>query len=286
MRVKSRSNRYQKGIIDYLFLVLILIVAILLASGRSVLPPSDSKFRVTTDNADSSTRDSLQLNTLKVEKCPDVAIGLLVDVSGSMILPPTKLQELKTALHSISNYLTDDSLIALYTFSGRDDKFQNPPQELIPFSKWKDISAEYSTTVDSLTARGSTYTRDALQFVEPHLLTARKEYPQYKDFTLLLFTDGIPYIYPPKDSCNIQNPQSCFSSEQDPTESPDISQEIKDNGITIYTIAFNGDLDRSSSDKLETMLKKIASKPDNYYSAQQAGDLSGIFKQIGQKLCQ
>ena len=51
------------------------------------------------------------------------------------------------------------------------------------------------------------------------------------------------------------------------------AEQAKGEGVIIYTIGFGGDVD-------PVLLQQVASSPDKYYFAPEAGDLEEIYRQI------
>ena len=236
-------------------------------------------------------RNNLQLKTIKFRECASkVAVGLLVDRSGSM--RGAKIDNLKSALTTFTQSLSDQSVIGLSSFSSNDDGAV-VVQEDVPFSRYKDAKSSMPEAIQNLRAAGATNTRSAFLFERDKILAAQTTFPNQK-FALIFLSDGIPETNP-RDCASgrqYQTPTNlrCFANSQDPTQSPDVSKEIKDKGIKIYTIALYvpGDpQDEYFLPDMRTMMGKIATEPtlSTYYEIPDPTQLKQIYKDISHKIC-
>lgn len=234
---------------------------------------------------------NLQLKTIKFRECGSkVAVGLLVDRSGSM--RGAKMDNLKSALTTFSQTLSDKSVIGLSSFSSNDDGAIVVTED-VPFSRYKDAKTTMPNAISSLRAAGSTNTRTAFIFEKDKILAAQKEFPDQK-FALIFLSDGVPESNPKDCVSGREFPtplgSRCFANSQDPTQSPDVSKDIKDAGIKIYTIALYvpGDpQDEYFMPDMRSMMTKIATEPtlSTYYELPDPTQLKQIYKDISQKIC-
>lgn len=237
-------------------------------------------------------RNNLQLKTIKFRECGSkVAVGLLVDRSGSM--RGAKIDNLKSALTTFSQTLSDQSVIGLSSFSSNDDG-AIVVEENVPFSRYKDVKSTMPGAIQNLHAAGATNTRTAFLFMRDKILAAQTKFPDQK-FALIFLSDGIPENNPADCASGRQFPKAgggyrCFANSQDPTQSPDVSREIKDKGIKIYTIALyvpGNPEDEYFLPDMRTMMGKIATEPtlSTYYELPDPTQLKQIYKDISQKIC-
>lgn len=235
-------------------------------------------------------RNNLQLKTIKFKECGSkVAVGLLVDRSGSM--KGAKIDNLKSALTTFSQSLSDQSVIGLSSFSSNDGA--TAVREDVPFSRYKDVKSQIPAAIQSLNAAGSTNTRTAFLFMRDKILAAQEKFPDQK-FALIFLSDGIPETNP-RDCASGRQYQTttnlrCFANSEDPTQSPDVSKEIKDKGIKIYTIALyvpGNPEDEYFLPDMRSMMGKIATEPtlSTYYEIPDPTQLKQIYKDISQKIC-
>lgn len=237
-------------------------------------------------------RNNLQLKTIKFRECASkVAVGLLVDRSGSM--RGAKMDNLKSALTTFSQSLSDQSVIGLSSFSSNDDGAVIV-QEDVPISRYKDVKNMMPGAIQNLRAAGATNTRSAFLFERDKILAAQTKFPDQK-FALIFLSDGIPENNPADCASGRQFPKSgggyrCFANSQDPTQNPDVSKDIKDKGIKIYTIALyvpGNPEDEYFLPDMRSMMGKIATEPtlSTYYEIPDPTQLKQIYKDISQKIC-
>lgn len=236
-------------------------------------------------------QSNLQLKTIKFRECGSkVAVGLLVDRSGSM--RGAKIDNLQSALTTFSQTLSDQSVIGLSSFSSDDDGAIVVTED-VPFSRYKDVKAMMPNAISNLYAAGATNTRTAFLFERDKILAAQKKFPDQK-FALIFLSDGVPERNPKDCASGREFPaplgSRCFANSQDPTQSPDVSKEIKDAGIKIYTIALYvpGDpQDEYFMPDMRSMMIRIATEPtlSTYYELPDPTQLKKIYKDISQKIC-
>lgn len=308
-RKKKQKNLLQKlsasrGSVTFkLILAVIIIGSVAFVSGAfptTQLTPQDPdapRYRPNIDD-DIGNRDSLQLRTIGFEACSSVAaVSLLVDVSGSMKYVDnsrgtTKLDELKKALNLFTSKMTDESLVGLATYSVVF-------REVVGIQPYLNVKNTIGNEINKLQWHTATYTRRAFEEMVPILQNAVNRYPD-KNFTLIFASDGIPESQETLDRCS-SNPNStecqtnckdpgttsmrCFATDQDPTISPNIAQQIKDMGVTIYSIAILDNQDSRFNTQLTNLLRSVAS-PDSFYVAPTSDELSSIYDQIGFEMCE
>jgi hypothetical protein len=226
-----------------------------------------------------TNKKSLQLRTIGFQACSSIsAVDLLVDYSGSMG-EGHKVPAMHDAINTFTSKLTDDSVIALHIFS--DDRVQGK-MEIVPFSEWKDVKSLFPSKINSLSGPiGSTWTRSALVYIKAKIADAQKKWPDHK-FTLILLTDGIPEKIgsPVSKQCGIRG----FAIQEDPTQPPNVADDIKAMGVNIFTIAILDKSDTCFNDDLSKLMKNVAS-PDSFYSTYNPDDLKTIYSNIVFQVC-
>lgn len=284
-RSKTLFSSSKRGSITLkLIIILVIIGAVALAGG--IFPTVEhidlgKKIGIPDPEAIDSGKDNLQLGTFPFKECSEsVAVGLLVDTSGSMDFgQPRKIDELKKALISFSEKLTDNSVIGLYQYSV-------DPASVVAFQTYELAKGRFEGDVTGLEPQSATYTRRAFEYIKPRLLAAQQTYPDH-EFALIFFSDGIPESFErvcEPYRCTPQSSERCFDSTQDPTVPTDIAQEIKDAGIRIYSITLLDTTDYCYNNELANMMKKIAS-PDSYRETSNQEDLTKIYNEITFSFC-
>jgi len=276
----------QKGGIELLILVIVIIASFLLTGGFTVYQNSTAPQNSTNQTVElvqgspQPANQTLQFKTLEfsTKLCSNMAVDFLVDNSGSMD-SGNKLTQLKEGLLQFTSGFPDASVVAL-------QKFAVTPSEVIPFSYYKDVKNQFSQYVNSMTANNATYTKDAFGLAKLSLDAAILKYPNYK-FTLIFISDGVPETTQSDLTCIPNycrtNTCQCFAPEQDPT---DIANEIKQEGIRIITISYVDKSDAKIESILENLMTNVASSPNDYYKAPDSNQISSILSQISTKLCQ
>lgn len=288
---------YSKGksSVYIMLLVVVILGSILLAQGltpKSMTSTDEGGGEsILISEAPQQGRDNLQLDTLKFRKCSETAvIDLLLDRSGSMG-EGGKLSNLKNAIKLFTNKLSDNSVLGIQSFSDPN----NPQRVDIPISYYKDVRQIVVPKTEDLYAQGSTYMRNAFEMTKNELFSAldakntdgSKKFPDKYKFNLIFISDGIPELL----DCGRERQQrgECSAESQSPIKDPDISQQIKDRGIKIFTIAYLYPGDDPFNAQLENLMKTIASKDDNgnpyYFRAPINNELTDILAQISSKFC-
>lgn len=289
-----------RGYVSIFFIiVLITLGAILLAGGVFPKPPgltSPAREAIPdTSITPPQEKKSLQLETLPFKECASIAtVDFLVDNSGSMEFGQ-KMPELKKGMSTFSSSYPDSGIIGLQIYSSPE---RRPPlgyQELVPISLYKDVKSQFKSSIESMTSVGGTHSKDAMNFVKQKLLEAGQKFSNYK-LNLIFISDGIPETGATNDACpggingpfcgqSPSGPQGacrCFAQEQDPTQ---VAAEIKNAGVRIFTIAYVDTSDAKFNDRLQNLMKNVASTPSDYYQAPVESQLTTILSQISQKLC-
>ncbi len=296
--------RKSKGSITFkLILAVIIIGSVLLVSGvfpKEQMTPQDPNAPQYQPviNDETINKNSLQLKTIDFERCSQsAAVSLLVDVSNSMSFVDnkkgtSKLDELKSALKLFTGKMTDESIVGLAAYSVGF-------REIIGIQPYGDVKSRIESEINNLIAGGGTSTRLAFERMKPILQSAVNKYPN-KKFTLIFASDGIPESNLTLKLCS-DNPNSsqcqancqdlgtneirCFAVDQDPTQEPNIAREIKDMGITIYSIAILDNKDSRFNTQLTNLLRSVSS-PDSFFVAPTSDELSNIYDQIGFEMCE
>ncbi len=272
IRIKTTSDTFtrSKGEIEIILLIIIVLASIFFVGGISFKPslvnPDTANVYVPIPAIPSDSYNTLQLKTLNFKGCSGtITVDFLLDRTGSMSsLTPsgkTKIQRLKEAVLDLTSKLTDDSVVGIQSFSSLG--ITND----VPISYYKDVKNIIPNKVNELSANGSTPTHDALAFSYERLQEA---IPQFKDrqFNFILISDGAP-----------------VPSTQDPRLfNPNPADQIKNLGVNIITLAVY-DRSQAKDPKLRDLLKSIASKPENYYEAENADELKRLLESISSKLC-
>lgn len=232
---------------------------------------------------------NLQLKTFRVNTCGQkTALTLLIDISGSME-QDNKLEKEKTALRALTKKLTVKSVIGMYTFSRN-------AQEQVPISYYGDVKDQVNDKINALEPDRETRTRDGFSLVKQKLteVMSTNKYPGYKH-SLVLLTDGVPEIPPEQPrTCifeafdPVYGSNRCFAIEQDPRTPTNLPADIKGMGVNIYAV---GIYSQSTTDKqfypyLSSLLKEIASTPDNYFESIEGGNLDKILNEVLNNICE
>lgn len=236
--------------------------------------------------------NNLQLKTFNVSNCgKNTAMVFLIDISGSMKFA-NKIDNTKTALEYFLKNLGGKSVVGLYTFS-KDVK------EEVPIGYYRDNKAEIERVIDKLEPEGHTRTRDGMILARTKLAEAIQEeaFPGYK-YSLVILTDGVPEVPPTENrNCYVtaHDPNTapalrCFAKEQDPRVPTDISKELKQKGIDVYSVNIyspNYPSDVVMFPHLEALLKEIASAPTetHYFSSVNGQNLEKILDSVVTSIC-
>ncbi|MGG3834194.1 MULTISPECIES: vWA domain-containing protein [Geobacillus] len=150
-------------------------------------------------NADAQGRLDVTLNPQGAVSTiirPPIDVVFVMDVSGSMTMPMTKLQSAKSALETAVNYFKSNyngnDRFALIPFS---DGIRQA--SVVPFGKYSDVASQLDAilnTGNSLTASGGTNYSAALSLARSYFTDpTRKKY-------IIFLTDGMPTVLNTTDS--------------------------------------------------------------------------------------
>ena len=267
----------KSGFVNILLVLAVIVLAILLSGGispKKQLPPNENAKEGIIDQSSlpiPGSKKSLQLGTFKFKECAGtITLDLLLDRSGSMNRDTPqgvkKIERLKEAVLALTSRLSDDSIIGIQSFSAPQG--QDSIRADIPIGYYKDVGTQIPNAVSALQANGSTPTHNALAFSRDRLAEAIPNFPNRK-FNFILISDGKP-----------------VPDEQDPRLfNPNPADQIKALGVTIYTLGIY-DLNQLDKPQLAELLKSIASKPENYFSAETADDTTKLLSAITDRICQ
>lgn len=221
---------------------------------------------------------ALQLDPIKFKGCSTTAaVNFLVDRSGSMA-EGQKLSLLQQGILSFANKLSGQSIMGLQTFA------QDWTNDINP-GLFSNVKSQITNTVCTVNPNGATYTKDAFEKTKSVLISAKASYPSYK-FALIFISDGVPETIESDIACIPgqcrANSCTCFAPEQDPTA---VANEVKAMGIKIYTIAYVDKADQNINDKLQALMKRVAS-PNEYYMAPDETKILEILNKISSEICQ
>ncbi|HUQ85688.1 MAG TPA: VWA domain-containing protein [Candidatus Limnocylindrales bacterium] len=247
-------------------------------------------------NADPGKKN-LQLQTFTVKNtCEDkLAVDFLIDVSGSMAFGNKQVNEMN-ALNSFADRMSDTSVIGIQIFSDPTNV-----REIIPLSLFKDVKNEVRATINNLPASGATSTRSAFSLAKLKLTEAitKNRYPGY-NYSLVFLSDGIPetiMFESEKNStnCLATSPDPinigatrCFARAQDPRTPTNIPEEIKLQGVDIYSIAITDPKDQPMKTELLQLLQDVSSDPDStyFYESVDGNDLTTILDYVLKSICE
>ncbi len=235
--------------------------------GQEYIPITPAPGEINQSNA------TLQLKTFNFktpiptpQNCAQtITVDFLLDRTGSMnSVTPTgvkKIERLKQAVLQLTGKLDDTSVVGIQSFS--TGNITND----VPISYYKDVKSLIPAKVNALQAGGQTPTHDALAYSYGVLQSALPQFSNRK-FNFILISDGEP------------NPSS-----QDPRLfTPNPADQIKALGVNVFTLAVY-DSGQARNSTFSDLLKSIASKPENYYEAQNADQITSLLQQISTKLC-
>lgn len=296
----ARNKGRKKGKVTiYLLILVVILGSILFAQGifpKSTITPSleDSESILATQTP-GPERGNLQLDTLKFIKCGEtVAVDFLVDNSGSMRFG-NKMANLKSALTTFASTFPPYGIVGMQSFSDWE-------KEDVTFGYFKDKKQEFLRAISLMQPDSATHTKDAFILTSTLLPSAMARYPKQK-FNLIFISDGVPETGRQDDLCPggpgtdseyctarrdvIPSPGSqplcrCFDPSQDPTQ---IATDIKSKDVRIFSIGYISDEDDKFKEKLRTLMKNVASSPEDFYEAPITNQITAIIKQITTKIC-
>ncbi len=265
----SKGNIAFKAIIGVVIIGSILLVSGFFPKGQ-ITPkdPNAPKYRIDPDQDNSTSRSNLQLKTIAFQSCSNVtAVNMLLDTTGSMSRQApdgqTKMRKLQDATISFLNNFTDDSVLGIQTFSSQAIR------ELVRIDYYKNVKDGLENKIRRLPADGNTPTTEGLRFALERVKEGQARFPD-RNFTFIFVSDGEP-----------------FPESHDPRlahNAPDPSVEIKNLGVTVYSIGILEPL-QIQRGEMKRLLEHIASDPGKAYIAPDGNQLSQIYEQIGFEMC-
>lgn len=297
----SRSfASYLRGSTTISVILLILVIGAVLMVG-GVFPREDEipspTYEAVPDEKSLQMRDkdSLQLETFPFKECPaTTAVDFLIDNSGSMTYG-SKMPELKKAMVVFGSNFSDEGILGLQIYS---DPEVYPPlghKELISLTEFKNIKNQYVGLINTMAPSGGTHSKDAMLFAKQQIDEAKNKYPNRK-LNLVFISDGIPETRATNVACpggingDICGPMPggqlgecrCFAETQDPQNT---AEDIKKSGVRIFSIAYVDANDSKFNNRLQNLMRNVASSPNDYYQAPVESQLTKILGQISEKLC-
>ena len=183
-----------------------------------------------------------------------IDVILIIDRSGSMNTPGTKIADAKAAAQVFITFLADTDKAGLVSYSTTATLNQG-----LLFMDTTN-KATLSSTIDGLTATGTTNIYEAISTSNNELITNGRTSPVKK--VEILLTDGVPTAGPTPYETNIMTMASNAAAA----------------GITIYTIGLGQDVN-------PTLLADIATTTGGqYYFAPDSTALQQIYQQIAETL--
>lgn len=252
--------------IVFAFIGLAIGAAVLLTRGvlpKSTLTPPEATgdLEIVVEDPGSGEK-GLQLRTIKFKECSQTsATVMMLDRSGSMDTPPTKMASLKEAASNYASNLSDDSIIGIQSFDS------GSITEDVKVKPYGEVKAQVAAAIAALTPRGQTPTRRALMVSRDILKQAVIDYPD-KNFSYVFVSDGRPVDGSGKDP----------NSEYPDAVPPNPADEIKALGVTVYTIAIG-------ADAFPDVMRMIASGPETMFSTPTGAELKDIYKKIATRQC-
>lgn len=249
-------------------------------------PFETQSYTLITPKAGSSNK-ALQLKPIEFKSCSTTtAVNFLVDRSGSMEWGE-KLPLLKKGILTLAGNLSDESIFGLQTYS------DNWREDITPDS-YGNVKDQIIGKVCNIIPNGATHSKSAFERTREVIKLAKEKNPDHL-FTLIFISDGIPETGNTNKACpggmdgewcgpmpNYPGACRCFAQEEDPTP---IAKELINMGVTIYTIAYVEKEDQKLDSKLQEMMKRVASSPENYFKAPDEKEVIDILKKISQEIC-
>ncbi len=307
--------------IGYLYIGVILFLAIAIGTllsggflpvdpnsslGPPTLPPyygedAQDMQKIIFPSTGPDSKKNLQLKTFQVNTCGSTSvINFLIDTSASM-QDDNKITKEKDGLRAFIKLLSPSSVIGMQTFSAS-------ATERAKIDFYKNNKTQVKANIDSLSAEGWTSMKKGFELAKTKIseAMASNKFSGYKYYMVLL-SDGVPEIpkNPGPRTCLeppgiVPDPLwgsgpgegRCFAIEQDPRLPVNLATDIKNLGVTIYSIGIfsqTAQSDQAMKPYLEALLKNIASTPsDEHYFAtdSNAVNLPEILDNLIETICQ
>ncbi len=186
--------------------------------------------------------------SVSVDLCyPAVDVVLVVDKSGSMTNPPTKLADAKAACSNFVEYLTlpadQAGLVSFSTTASTDRTLTTSQTALL-------------TSIGQITGGGSTYMSNAIHAARIELTSTRRNTNALP--VMVFFSDGEP-----TDSTNAVLAEAARAKTND--------------HIRIFTIGLG--------DANHALMRSMASTTNDYFYTTNSSELSGLFAAVAARLC-
>ena len=251
---------------------------------RFTLTFHELRFKPRADTPETETPDA----------CDKTALIFLVDISTSMIQPPSKLGNFKSALESFVETLPSDALFGLYTFSSPNGQ----PWPSVGIGPLSNVRSQIVPALNRISPPGNaaTHMRDGFAAVQGPLAAAQANpaYQGYK-FNLVFISDGVPENENECveeftiGGCDEENNGRNYDRRHDPTDislgQPDIPDQIKASGVNIYSIVIYNTTDAQVFPELRTLMQRISSGSQYYSESAGGGTLNTIYNQIKASAC-
>lgn len=203
----------------------------------------------------------------RLEQCSAPAdIALLIDVSGSMnnegINPPQPITDATEAARGFIERLNEEDRGGIITFATNASVVKQLSRDHEALA-----SSVRAISIDPREEQGVTNIGAGLALAKNELSQIRfseREKQLTARRVAILLTDGLANA--PEDPGGEVYAQS-------------IANELKDSGVTLYTIGLGGGVN-------ETFLEALASKPSLYYQALSSDDLDYIYSIISDAICE
>ena len=208
----------------------------------------------------------------------NVAIDLLIDMSGSMILG-NKLPKLREALQEIQNFLTNQNLLGMQVFS--DYRFFTTPgrprfgaTEVLPFGNYNQNN--FQNIVSALDVQDllpNTHMRDGFLLANEKIQLAQAQFPGY-NWHLILITDGVP---------NDVATATIYDASQDPTS---VIPELRALNVKIFVIGLDlNALGADLANRATSILVGLVENPDDFKASPSSEQLREKFRDILGDIC-
>jgi hypothetical protein len=206
------------------------------------------------------------------EDCPctvPVDIVLVLDRSGSMVLPPEKIADAKTATKNFVDLMNNTKdYIGLVSFGGSVTLDQS-------------LTLDYNALkikIDSLVADHATPMGQAILMAKNEITSHGRANVKH---TIVLLSDGMPTINATGSTCDddVSSPTSCtdYALQQ--------ATAAKNAGIAIYTVGLGLNGTTPEAEFARNLMKNISSSPEYFYNSPTSSELLDLFKALAGIVC-